>query len=60
MNNRHRFTPGMEASCELRPCADETPGSRAHHHRCARPVSKQSVKTEPQITQAVQGGESER
>jgi len=36
--DRHRFK--MEASREFRPCFDETPGSNAHHHRCARPVSK--------------------
>jgi hypothetical protein len=38
--NRHRFNPNMEASPELHPCVDETPGSRAHYHRCARPVSR--------------------
>jgi hypothetical protein len=38
--NRHRLGLSMEASQELRPPADETPGSNAHCNRFARPVSK--------------------
>jgi len=46
----------MEASQELRPPADETPGSSAHFNRCARPVSK-PVKTSEKKSAAEKNGE---
>ena len=42
--NRHRYRSDMEASWELRPATDETPGSRAH---CNRFLSGNEKQTSP-------------